>query len=193
MTALLMDDDVALDPRDELVTHLGALRAFGLSLCRNSAAADDLVQDTVLKAWKSIDKFEEGSNMRAWLFTILRNTYYTNFKKSRREVADIDGVMSEKLSVKPDHDGRLAYSDFMAAFVQLPVDQREALTLVGASGFAYHEVAEMCGIAPGTVKSRVARARQKLVEMLDLSSNDSLELTEPGTLGVVMSGQNIQR
>ena len=182
-----------MEPRDELVTHLGVLRAFALSLCKNSALADDLVQETVMKAWKSIDKFEAGTNMRAWLFTILRNTYYSVYTKSRREVGDAEGVLTEGLLVKPDHDGRLAYKDFLSAFEELPDEQREALTLVGASGFTYEEAAETCGVAVGTIKSRVGRARQKLVELLELSPDDSLELTESGTLAALVSGQTVQR
>lgn len=184
---------VDIDPRDELVTHLGVLRAFALSLCRNPTLADDLVQETVMKAWKSIEKFEVGTNMRAWLFTILRNTYYTTYTKARREVSDVDGILSGKLAVKPEHDGKLAFSDFQKAFEQLPDDQREALTLVGASGFAYHEAAEMCGVATGTIKSRVNRARQRLTELLDLSPDDSLELTDSGTMAVVDAGQTVRR
>lgn len=190
-----MENDLAaeLDPRDELVTHLGVLRAFAMSLCRNPTLADDLVQETVMKAWRSIDKFERGTNMRAWLFTILRNTYYSGYVKSRREVQDTDGALSGSLSVKPEHDGRMAYTDFMEAFEQLPDDQREALTLVGASGFAYHEAAEMCGVATGTMKSRVNRARQKLIELLNLSPDDSLELTDKGTMAVVTAGRPVLR
>lgn len=187
------DVTTALDPRDELVTHLGVLRAFAMSLCRNPTLADDLVQETVMKAWKAIDRFEVGTNMRAWLFTILRNCYYTGYTKSKREVQDVDGTFSGSLSVKPDHDGRLAYRDFMVAFEQLPDEQREALTLVGASGFAYHEAAEMCGVATGTMKSRVNRARQRLVELLGLSPDDSLELTDSGTMAVIVSGRNVRR
>ena len=176
-----------LHPKDELVTHLGVLRAFALSLCRNPTLADDLVQETIMKAWRSIDKFEVGTNMRAWLFTILRNTYYTSYTKARREVQDTDGVFSQGLAVKPDHDGRLALSDFLVAFEELPVEQREALTLVGASGFAYHEAAEMCGVATGTMKSRVNRARQKLAELLELDQDESIDLTEKGTMAVIVS------
>ena len=186
------DAGVELDPRDELVSHLGVLRAFALSLCKNPTLADDLVQETVMKAWKSIDSFEVGTNMRAWLFTILRNSYYNVHAKSRREVGDAEGVLTENLSVKPDHDGRLAYQDFLDAFEKLPDEQREALTLVGASGFTYQEAAEMCNVATGTMKSRVGRARQRLVELRELSDDDSLELTESGTLAVLMSSRPVQ-
>lgn len=137
------------DPRDELVTHLPALRAFALSLTRNGSAADDLVQDMVVKAWTNLDKFQPGTNMRAWLFTILRNTYYSDRRKRRREVPDPDGVMAASLSEKPAHDGRLQMNDFRVAFNQLSDEQREVLILVGASGFSYEEAAEMCGVAVG--------------------------------------------
>ena len=85
------------DPRNELVEHLPALRAFALSLTRNGATADDMVQDTVVKAWTNIDKFKPGTKMRAWLFTILRNTYYSSRRKLNREVADVDGVFSDPI------------------------------------------------------------------------------------------------
>ena len=100
------------DPRDELVEHLPALRAFALSLTRNGAVADDMVQDTLVKAWSKISSFEPGTNMRAWLFTILRNTYYSNRRKAGREVSDAEGVFTESLSEKPAHDGRLQMADF---------------------------------------------------------------------------------
>ncbi|MGR3492947.1 MAG: RNA polymerase sigma factor [Shimia sp.] len=173
------------DPRDELVEHLGALRAFAMSLTRNAATADDLVQDTVLKAWSNIEKFEPGTNMRAWLFTILRNTFYSLRRKRKREVEDVDGIMAESLSQKPEHDGRLNMRDFEAAFAQLPDSQREALTLVGASGFSYEEAAQTCGVAVGTIKSRVGRARARLVELLNLSEDEALEITDSVTAGIV--------
>ncbi len=103
------------DAKAELVSHMKALRAFAMSLSRNDAQADDLVQDTVLKAWTNFDKFQEGTNMRAWLFTILRNTFYSQRRKAAREVEDSDGAMVERLSVKPDHDGRLQMADFRTA------------------------------------------------------------------------------
>ncbi len=175
------------DPRDELVTHLPALRAFALSLTRNRSTADDMVQDTVLKAWTNMDKFQVGTNMRAWLFTILRNNFYSSRRKLNREVADVDNVFSDTLSVKPAHDGRMQMMDFKQAFDQLPDEQREALILVGASGFSYEDAGKMCGVATGTVKSRVNRARAKLTELLHLDEDDALELTDSATMAVVGS------
>ncbi|MEM6372195.1 MAG: RNA polymerase sigma factor [Pseudomonadota bacterium] len=180
----------ATDPRDELVEHLPALRAFALSLTRNSATADDMVQDTLVKAWTNIEKFTQGTNMRAWLFTILRNTYYSDRRKSKREVADVDGVFTESLSQKPDHDGRLQMADFRDAFAQLPDEQREALVLVGASGFSYEEAAETCGVAVGTIKSRVNRGRVRLSELMGLNDDETMEMTDDATMAVVSDRVN---
>jgi RNA polymerase sigma-70 factor (ECF subfamily) len=177
------------DPRDELVDHLGAMRAFAISLTRNSALADDMVQDALVKAWTKIDTFQPGTNLRAWLFTIVRNTYYSHHRKARREVADPDGTFSGQLSQKPDHDGRLQMRDFNTAFAELNDEQREALVLVGAEGFSYEEAAETCGVAVGTIKSRVNRARARLVELMGLDEDDSLELTDRVTTGIV----NVQK
>lgn len=175
------------DPRDELVEHLPALRAFALSLTRNRATADDMMQDAVLKAWTNMDKFQPGTNMRAWLFTILRNNFYSSRRKLNREVADVDNVFSDTLSVKPDHDGRLQMMDFKSALNELPDEQREALILVGASGFSYEDAADMCGVKTGTIKSRVNRARARLAELLHLDEDDALELTDSATVAVVGS------
>jgi len=173
------------DPRDELVEHIPAMRAFALSLTRNGSTADDMVQDTLVKAWTNIDKCTVGTNIRAWLFTILRNTYYSSRRKLKREVADVDGVMSEGLAEKPRHDGVLQMKDFQVAFEQLTDEQREALILVGAQGFAYEEAAKMCGVKVGTIKSRVNRGRAALTEMLELNEEDAMELTDAATMGVV--------
>jgi RNA polymerase sigma-70 factor (ECF subfamily) len=177
-----------VDPRDEIVEHIKTLRAFALSLTRNSALADDMVQDTVEKAWTNIDKFQEGTNMRAWLFTILRNTYYSNRRRAKREVADPEGAMVDQLSEKPAHDGRLQMNDFREAFSKLPDEQREVLLLVGASGFSYEEAAEMCGVAIGTIKSRVNRGRARLAELMDINEDDPIELTDAHTVAVVATG-----
>lgn len=161
------------DPRDELPEHLPALRAFAISLARDVTAADDLVQDTIVKAWTNIDKFQAGTNLRAWLFTILRNTFYSLRRKRKREVPDPDGIHAGRLCVKPDHDGRLAMKDFRNAFDQLSAEHREVLILVGASGFSYEEAAEMTGVAVGTIKSRANRARARLCEILGLAEGEN--------------------
>ena len=175
------------DPRSELVDHLPALRAFALSLTRESASADDLVQDTIVKAWTDIEKFQAGTNLRAWLFTILRNTFYSARRKTRREVSDTDGIHAARQATRPEHDGRLAMNDFRTAFAKLPDEQREALVMVGASGFSYEEAAEMTGVAVGTVKSRANRARARLATLLQLQEGDTLELTDGATLAVIAS------
>ena len=158
---------VSQELRDGLIGNIPSLRAFAYSLCGNATRADDLVQETMVKAWSNRDKFRPGTNMRAWLFTILRNSYYSELRKTRNEVEDADGALTERLTDLPAHDGRLAMRDFRAALATLGDDQREALILVGASGFSYEEAAEICGVAPGTIKSRVSRARARLAELLE--------------------------
>ncbi len=175
------------DPREEMVEHLPALRAFAMTLCRNSASADDLVQDAVLRAWTNIEKFKPGTNMRAWLFTILRNAFYSERRKRKREVEDVDGGHAASLMAKPAHDGALAMTDFRAAFAQLTAEQREALILVGAEGFSYEEAAEMCGCAVGTVKSRANRARRRLAELMGLEDDEDLDMTDAATAAVLSS------
>lgn len=175
----------ATDPRDELVEHLPALRAFALSLTREGAAADDLVQDTIVKAWTNMDKFQVGTNLRAWLFTILRNTFYSARRKTRREVSDTDGIHAARQATRPEHDGRLAMNDFRTAFAKLPDEQREALVMVGASGFSYEEAAEMTGVAVGTVKSRANRGRRRLAELLHLKDGEEFEMTDRATMAVM--------
>lgn len=181
------------DPREEMLEHLPALRAFALSLTRNGATADDMVQDTVVKAWTNIEKFKVGTNMRAWLFTILRNTYYSSRRKLSREVSDPEGIMTNSLSVKPDHDGHLNLTDFRKAFETLPDEQREALILVGAAGHSYEDAAEICGVAVGTIKSRANRGRAKLTEILQLDGESPMEITDNATMAVVAGGGGVMR
>lgn len=173
------------DPRDGIITHLPALRAFALSLTQNTALADDLVQDTVIKAWTNFGKFAEGSNLRAWLFTILRNLYYSHRRKHKYEVADVDGVFAERLIVKPAHDGRLHLNDFLSAFRRISAEQREALLLIGALGFTYEEAAEMCDVPLGTIKSRANRARMLIAEMLGFAGEEMSDLTDASTKAVM--------
>lgn len=178
------DDTASADPRDQLITYLQPLRAFAVSLTRNSAAADDLVQDTIVKAWTNIDKFVTGTNLQAWLFTILRNTFYSNLRKHRREVADPEGIHAQGLFTKPDHDGKLAFADFQRAFDQLTPEHREVLILVGASGFSCEEAATMMGVAVGTVKSRTNRARKRLSDLMGLAEGEDVL---PGADGAIIS------
>jgi RNA polymerase sigma-70 factor (ECF subfamily) len=153
--------------RDEVVALIPALRAFAWSLSHNSADADDLVQDTLIKAWTHRSKFEPGTNLRAWLFTILRNTYYTAVVRRRREVSDEDGKHAATLSAGPTQDWSVAMHSLRDALQRLPPEHREALILVGAAGLTYEEAAEICGCALGTIKSRVNRARARLLRLMD--------------------------
>src|SRR5664279_2970017 len=163
----------ALMPMDESVRKavLGAvpsLRAFAISLCGNVDRADDLVQETMLRALANIDSFQPGTNMSAWLFTILRNHFRSEYRKRRREVEDSDGHYADSLKTQPEQYGQVEFREFKEALGHLPADQREALILVGASGFSYEEAANICGCAVGTIKSRVNRARTRLAELLSI-------------------------
>jgi RNA polymerase sigma-70 factor (ECF subfamily) len=156
----------------ELLALLPNLRAFGMSLCGTADLADDLVQDTLVKAWDNMDSFQEGTNLRAWLFTILRNTYFSHYRKRRREYEDKDGTRAMELAVLPNQQSHIDLQDFRRALDALPPDQREALVLVGAAGFSYEDAASICDCAVGTIKSRVNRARVRLGHLLAISSSD---------------------
>ncbi|UTP41445.1 sigma-70 family RNA polymerase sigma factor [Phenylobacterium sp. LH3H17] len=155
------------DWRDDVVGMIPALRAFAWSLSHNGSDADDLVQDTLIKAWTNREKFEPGTNLRAWLFTILRNTYYTQVIRRRREVRDETGEYAGALRSPPTQDWSVAMHALQDALAQLPPEHREALVLVGAAGLSYEEAAEICGCALGTIKSRVNRARARLLKIMD--------------------------
>ena len=143
-------------------------------LCGQVDRADDLVQDTLLRALSHIDRFERGTNLNAWLFTILRNLFHSEYRKRRREVEDPDGSYAGRLKVQPEQGSRLDFEDFRSALAKLPHDQREALLLVGASGFSYEEAANICGCAVGTIKSRVNRARSRLAGLLAVDDVEDL-------------------
>ncbi|QPC85717.1 sigma-70 family RNA polymerase sigma factor [Mesorhizobium sp. NBSH29] len=154
--------------RDGLLGAIPSLRAFAVSLSQNADKADDLVQETLVKAWDKQSSFQPGTNLKAWLFTILRNEFYSQMRKRGREVQDSDGIMTERLAVHPSQHGLLDLKDFRAALELLPEDQREAIILIGASGFSYEEAADICDCAVGTIKSRVSRARTRLQEILKI-------------------------
>jgi RNA polymerase sigma-70 factor, ECF subfamily len=173
----------------DLIAVIPNLRAFAVSLCGNPDRADDLVQETLVKAWSNLDSFVPGTNLPAWLFTILRNIYYSEYRKRRREVADPDGAIAARLATAPSQNSHMDLLDFHTALQQLPNDQREALILIGASGLSYEEAAGICGCAVGTMKSRVNRARNRLVDLLSIHSseefgqNDDWEAVDPGFIG----------
>jgi RNA polymerase sigma-70 factor (ECF subfamily) len=153
----------------DLLGAIPSLRAFAVSLAQNADRADDLVQETLVKAWDKHESFQPGTNLKAWLFTILRNEFYSQMRKRGREVQDSEGLMTARLAVHPAQHGQLDLKDFRAALEQLPEDQREAIILIGASGFSYEEAAEICNCAVGTIKSRVSRARTRLQDILQIS------------------------
>jgi len=152
-----------------MLAAVPSLRAFAISLTGNFDRADDLVQDTLVRSLANIDRFERGTNLNAWLFTILRNLFHSEYRKRRREVEDADGKYAAALTVQPQQGAHLDFDDLQKALARLPHDQREALLLVGASGFSYEQAAEICGCAVGTIKSRVNRARTRLAELMHLS------------------------
>src|SRR5579872_4367650 len=156
--------------RDVMLAAVPNLRAFAMSLSGNVDRADDLVQGTLVRAMANIHLFQPGTNMQAWLFTILRNLFRSEFRKRRREVEDVDGSYLDSLESPAEQDGRLEFEELFEALAKLPFVQREALLLVGASGFSYDEAAAICETPVGTIKSRVNRARRRLVELLMIES-----------------------
>jgi RNA polymerase sigma-70 factor (ECF subfamily) len=150
-----------------ILEHLPALHRYALGLVRNFHTAQDLVHDTVVKAYASIDKFLPASNLRAWLFTILRNTFYSQMRKQKREVADPDGLYAAALVTHPEHDARLAMGEFLNAFKQLSCEHRDIITLVGVAGHSYSVASDIIGVPVGTAKSRLSRARAQLSETLE--------------------------
>lgn len=150
-----------------LTANIPHLRAYARSLCGGRDIADDLVQETMMKAWSARERFQAGTNFKAWSFTILRNHYFT-LSRRNRFVGDWDDYIAEVvLSGPPSQDMHAQLNDVIRALAQLPVAQREALVLIGAAGLSYEEVADMCGVAVGTIKSRVARGRAALEELID--------------------------
>ncbi len=174
--------------RTDLLGAIPSLRAFAVSLSQNADKADDLVQETLVKAWDKQSSFQPGTNLKAWLFTILRNEFYSQMRKRGREVQDSDGIMTGRLAVHPSQDGALDLQDFRKALQQLPEDQREAIILIGASGFSYEEAAEICECAVGTIKSRVSRARMRLQELLGISGEADYG---PDSIAAQVLGSNV--
>lgn len=151
---------------DGIQLSIPSLRAFAISLTRDADRAEDLVQETVLRAISKQEQFEAGTNIQAWLFTILRNLFCSERRKSLREIEDVDGSYAQVLISVPDQEDRIMLHDLEIALGKLPRVQREAIMLVGADGLSYEEAAHALGCAVGTVKSRVNRARNSLAELM---------------------------
>ncbi|MGU3282472.1 sigma-70 family RNA polymerase sigma factor [Methylobacterium mesophilicum] len=154
--------------RDTLIGAVPALRGFAFSLAGDATRADDLVQETLVKAWAGRDRFTPGTNFNAWLFTILRNQFYTEMRKAKREVEDSDGSHAARLTALPEQEGVVNLRMLQDRLARIPEAQRIALLMVGAEGYTYEEAAEVLMCRVGTVKSRVSRARAYLSDLLGL-------------------------
>ena len=152
---------------DVMLDAIPSLRAFAIALSGKVDRADDLVQETLLRAMANIGSFQAATNMSAWLTTILRNLFRSEYRKRRYEVQDSDGLHFDSLIVPPEQHSRLEFDEFREALARLSPDQREALLLVRACGFSYEEAATICESPVGTIKSRVNRARSHLSKLLD--------------------------
>jgi RNA polymerase sigma-70 factor (ECF subfamily) len=155
------------DVRETVVSMMPAMRALARLLTRNAAEADDLLQDSLVKALANIDRFEPGTNLRAWLFTILRNTFYNSMRRRQNEKMAIQSLSRHAVEQGANQEWRVQIGEVESDIGSLPDEQREAIILVGAVGLSYEEAAEICQCALGTIKSRVYRAREKLVTRAD--------------------------
>jgi RNA polymerase sigma-70 factor (ECF subfamily) len=149
------------------IKYLPDLRAFARSLTGNGPQADDLVQNAILRALAAAQQFTPGTNFKAWSFTILRNAFYNQWRSPASRQVMLDDGIGAQAATAPTQEASLEFCDFRRSFAQLGADHREALLLVGASGLSYSEAAAVCHCAPGTMKSRVSRARSALRAMMD--------------------------
>ena len=168
---------------EEVIACLPHLRAFARSLTGDRDRADDLVQDAVLRALSASEQYTQGTNFKAWIFTILRNLYFNEFRRNRALMRPLEAADLEIHATAPSQQAGLEFDDFRRAFRTLPPEQREALVLVGAGGFAYEEASAICCCAVGTVKSRVSRARRALQGILETGAYDR----DGGSAGDAMS------
>jgi RNA polymerase sigma-70 factor (ECF subfamily) len=167
--------EVPADPFcHDLIAATATLRAFAYTLTHDWTVADDLVQDTLYRAWAKRASFEVGTNLHGWLITILRNRFYSLRRRQRWEVGDPDGLFASRLKTSPEQHIRLDFEDCLSALQKIAVIDREALPLVSAEGLSYEEAAGSCGVPPGTIKSRVNRARRNLARALQMDSQDQI-------------------
>jgi len=152
---------------DAVIALIPMMRGYAMSLTRSRSEADDLVQDTLVRAWRFRTAYEPGTNLKAWLYKILRNIFYSNHARRRLVVQDADGKLTAQLSCTPQQEWQVEFSDLLRSLDRLTPDTRDALLLIVVAGLSYEEAAEVCGCATGTLKSRVSRARARLAELLD--------------------------
>jgi RNA polymerase sigma-70 factor (ECF subfamily) len=176
--------------REQLLKVVPRLRAFAISLTYDPDRADDLVQDTLLRALSNLDRFDPDTNLQAWMFTILRNEFHTHHRKRRREVEDVDGFFAAQLTTPPEQPGNVEFAELRLALARLSPQHREVLLLVGAEGFSYEEAAEICSTKVGTIKSRVNRARMKLAELLGYSAIEDVG-PDPAIQAAMMAQANV--
>lgn len=180
------DTAAKFDIRTEVIAVLPHLRAFARFLTGHRERADDLVQDAVVRALTAAHQFQPGTNFKAWMFTILRNLFYNEGRKARMKTDSLDEMNEAQHSMGPTQESGLEFDDFRRAFWRLSEEQREVLILVGASGVSYEEAAEICGVAVGTIKSRVSRARTQLTRILSGTEMGS-RLEEAGPIPAEMA------
>jgi RNA polymerase sigma-70 factor, ECF subfamily len=178
--------------RDQLVALLPSLRAFSRGLCGQRDMADDLAQDTMMRAWAARESYTQGSNFRAWMFMIMRNQFYTTIRKYARTTSLDPEVAERVLVVAPAQQNGINVADVAKALQQLPAEQREVLLLIGANGMSYEEAAEVIGCAMGTVKSRLARGRAALTLLIDGPADDAL-FASPSTRVKPSQGEDASR
>lgn len=181
--------------KEQLVAIIPALRAFARGLCGNREMADDMAQDAMMRAWAARASYAQGTNFRAWIFMILRNNYYTTLRKNSRMVSWDPEVAERVLVAGPTQHAGIDVSDVATALQKLPTEQREVLMLIGANGMSYEEAADVMGCAIGTIKSRLARGRVALANLINGPSSttsvtretgapDALKANEPAMLAV---------
>lgn len=170
----------------EIADLIPALRAFARTLVRNPFDADDLVQETLLKGIANVHRFTPGTSLKSWLFTILRNTFYTSIKISTREHPGVTECVSGDCAILPGQEWTIRGAELREALERLPADQREVLILIGVLGASYEEAAEICGCAMGTIKSRLNRARNRMLQYLEAEDVEELFQNDEPHRGVAV-------
>src|SRR5829696_5993766 len=160
--------------REKMLACIPHLRGFAISFLHNIDDADDLVQETIMRAWSNLHRFEPGTNLQAWLFTILRDLFYSRYRKRRHEVEDPDDKHAAGLTAPPEQLARVEHAELLRGLALLSAEHREALLLVGAQGMSYGEAGRVCGVPIGTIKSRVHRARTQLAALMHYNQFEEL-------------------